>query len=283
SSFSAKMNLILKEKAAIFVILGIIFLSSGLFCINLDFYPRNRTVYPIDYYDINFEILTLKTAKISANIHINSNWTEAKSAGICNGSGTWNDPYVIKDLIIDGGNSSHCIEIQNSSAYFRIENCTLFNAGTGWSSEYAGILLDHTNNGMIVDNNCSNNMYGIFLVSYSSNNTVYRNYANNNFHTGISLNSLCSNNTVLDNSANNNSAFGISISWNSHNNTISKNSATKNKIGLSISSFSKNNIIKDNNLSYNTFLGESTNGVRISRSENNTLIRNLVSYNGWEG
>ena len=203
--------------------------------------------------------------------------------GICNGSGTWSDPYVIKDLIIDGFNSSHCIKVQNSNVYFRIENCTLYNAGTDWSSEYAGILLDHTSNGFILDNNCSQNMYGIFLVSFSSNNTVYRNYANNNFYTGISLNSLCNNNTVFDNSANNNSVFGIGISWNSHNNTISKNNATNNKIGLAISSFSKNNIIKNNNLSYNTFMGESNNGVRISRSENNTLVRNLVSYNGWEG
>ncbi|GAG88357.1 unnamed protein product, partial [marine sediment metagenome] len=100
------MKLIFKEKAAIFAILGIIFLSSGLLCTNLDFYSRNRTVYSIEYYDINFEIPFLKTAKISAKIHINNNWTEAKSVGICNGSGTWNDPYVIKDQIIDGLNSS---------------------------------------------------------------------------------------------------------------------------------------------------------------------------------
>ncbi|NVM43880.1 MAG: right-handed parallel beta-helix repeat-containing protein [Candidatus Lokiarchaeota archaeon] len=277
------MNLIFKEKASILAILGIIFLSLGLFCINLDFLSKDRTIYSIDRDNNNSKIPYLKTAKISSIIHINNNWTEAKNAGICNGSGTWNDPYVIKDLIIDGLNSSNCIKIQNSSTYFRIENCTLFNAGTDWLSEYAGILLHHTNNGMIIENNCSNNMYGISLVSYSSNNTVFRNYANNNFYTGISLNSLCSNNTVLDNEADNNSAFGISISWNSHNNTISRNNATKNKIGLDISSFSKYNIIKDNNLSFNLFPGGDSNGIRISRAENNSIIRNFVNQNGWEG
>ena len=283
SSFSTKMKLIFKEKAVILAILGIIILSSGLYWSNLDLYKRESNIYSIDRNDINFKSLNLKIAKISGKIHIINNWTETKSTGICNGSGTWKDPYVIKDLIIDGGNSSHCIEIQNSSAYFRIENCTLFNAGTDWSSEYAGILIEHTNNGVIVDNNCSKNMYGISLVSYSRNITIYGNYANDNFYTGISLNTFCSNNTVSRNYANNNSAFGISISWNSHNNTISKNNATSNQIGVEISSFSKHNILVGNNLSSNIYPGEVTSGIRISRSENNSIIRNIVNQNGWEG
>jgi len=277
------MKSITKERTASLTILRITLLLSLLFCNNLDFYARNSNTYSIVSNDIHFKNIYLKTSKISGIIHINNNWTDAKSAGICNGSGTWNDPYVIKDLIIDGSSSSNCIEIQNSSAYFRIENCTLFNAGTDWSSEYAGILLDYTNNGMIVDNNCSKNMYGIFIASFSSNNTVYRNLANDNFYTGISLNTLCSNNTVSRNSANNNTVFGISVSWNSQNNTVSKNNATRNKIGLEISSFSKKNLVADNNFSYNTFPGWSTNGIRISRAENNSIIRNIVSHNGWEG
>jgi parallel beta-helix repeat protein len=220
-------------------------------------------------------------SKISERIHINNNWTVAKIAGICNGSGSWSDPYVIKDLIINGGNSSNCIKIQNSSVYFRIENCTLFNAGSDWSSEYAGILLDHTDNGMIFDNNCSKNMFGISLVSYSSNNTVYKNFVDDNYYSGISLNTFCCNNTISGNFANNN-IFGISISWNSHNNTISKNNATGNIVGLEISSFSKFNNIIDNNLSYNV-PSWSTNGIRISRADNNTVVRNNVSHNDWNG
>lgn len=233
--------------------------------------------------NLNFYDKLPRTSKISGTIHINNNWTDAKNTGICNGSGSWSDPYVIKDLIINGRNSSNCIKIQNSSVYFRIENCTLFNAGSDWSSEYAGILLDHTNNGMIINNNCSKNMYGILLASYSSNNTIYQNYANDNFYSGISLNTFCSYNTVSGNNANNNSVFGINISWNSHNNTISKNNSTRNIIGLKISSFSKFNIVKDNNFSYNAFPGWLTNGIRISRSENNTIVRNFVDHNGWEG
>ncbi len=259
------------EKRITFItILVITLVLSFISSNNLNFYSRDKNA-------------NIKISKISGTIYINNNWTEAISAGVCNGSGTWDDPYIIKDLIIDGYSSSNCIEIQNSSAYFRIENCTLFNAGADWSSEYAGILLNNTNNGIIFGNNCSKNMYGISLVSYSKNNTIYGNHANNNFNTGISLNTFCNNNTVSRNYANNNSAFGIRLSWNSHNNTVLKNNATSNKIGVEISSFSNHNMVKDNNLSLNIFPGGVTNGIRISRSENNSIIRNIVNQNGWEG
>jgi parallel beta-helix repeat protein len=277
------MKSIVKKRVSTLAILGFTLLLTSLFYINLVFYPMGNTNFLNVNNDYKIEISNLKASQISNTIHINNNWTDAKSSGICNGSGTWNDPYVIKNLIIDGDNSSNCIEIQNSNDYFRIENCSLFNAGSDWSSEYAGILLDHTNNGVLIDNNCSQNMYGIFIKSYSVNNTVYNNYENDNFYTGISLNTFCSNNTISGNCVNNNSAFGISISWNSHNNSISKNNATKNKIGLEIASFSRGNIVKENNFSYNTYLGGLTRGVRISRAENNSIISNIINQNGWEG
>ncbi|MFX0076358.1 MAG: nitrous oxide reductase family maturation protein NosD [Candidatus Hermodarchaeota archaeon] len=271
------MKAVKKKKVFSLVIIGLITLSlCTLYNIPLLPARDNKSL-------LNFDEKPPRTSKKSGIIHINNNWTEAKIAGICNGSGSWSDPYVINDLIIDGRNSSNCIKIQNSSVYFRIENCTLLNAGSDWSSEYAGIKLIHTSNGMIVGNNCSRNMYGISLTSYCSNNTVYNNYVNYNFYSGISLNTFCSNNTISRNSANNNTTFGISISWNSHNNTVSKNNATKNIIGLEVSSFSKFNNIIENNLSYNDFPGWTSNGIRISRAENNSLVRNIVSHNGWEG
>ncbi|MFX1288416.1 MAG: right-handed parallel beta-helix repeat-containing protein, partial [Promethearchaeota archaeon] len=224
------MKSITKERTIILAILGMTLLLNFPFWYSLDFCIRADSHSLKASSAFHFKTKNLKASKISGIIYINNNWTDAKNAGICNGSGIYSDPYLIKDLIIDGGNTSNCIKIQNSSVYFRIENCTLFNAGTDLSSQYAGILLNHTRNGMIVNNNCSKNMYGIFLVSYSSNNTLYGNYVNYNFYSGISLSTFCSNNTISRNNANNNSVFGISISWNSHNNTISKNNATKNKI-----------------------------------------------------
>ena len=277
------MKSIVKKRVSTLAILGFTLLLTSLFCINLVFYPMGNTNFLNVNNDYKIEISNLKASQISNRIHINNNWTDAKSSGLCNGSGTWDDPYVIKNLVIDGGNSSNCIEIRNSDVYFRIENCTLFNAGSDWSSEYAGILLDNTNNGMLIDNNCSQNMYGIFITSYSVNNTLSNNHANDNFYTGISLNTFCDNNSISGNCINNNSAFGISISWNSHNNSVSKNNATKNKIGLEIASFSRDNLVKENNFSYNTYLGGLTRGVRISRAENNSIISNIINQNGWEG
>ena len=93
----------------------------------------------------------LKISGISGKIHINNNWTDAKTAGICTGSGTYMDPYVIRDLIINSNYSGNCILIENSFIYFKIENCTLYNSG---SHNWAGIRLKNVYNGILIDNNC---------------------------------------------------------------------------------------------------------------------------------
>ncbi len=273
------MNAFKNKKAVFLTILGFIIITTCSPYIFPLFLARNE-VTRLNLYD-----KPPRTSNISGTIHINNNWTDAKIAGICNGSGSWNNPYVIKDFLIDGGYSSNCIKIQNSSVYFRIENCTLFNAGAYWGTLYAGILLDHTNNGLIIQNTCSNNSYGIRLTSYSRNNTIYKNNANDNHHRGLVLDTFCSNNTIKENNFNNNTSTGIWVRWNSHNNTISKNNATKNVIGLVISTFSELNNIVDNNFSYNTFpsgsstIGE-TYGIRINRAENNYIAKNIVNFNG---
>ena len=80
----------------------------------------------------------MSPSKVSGTIMINGNlgWIDFRNAGNCTGSGTDIDPYVIEDLIIDGQGSEPCILIGNSDVYFRIENCSLFNALN--ISEYSG-------------------------------------------------------------------------------------------------------------------------------------------------
>jgi len=53
--------------------------------------------------EINLDNKNLKISAISGKIHIDNNWTATKSAGICTGTGTYSDPYVIEDLVINGG------------------------------------------------------------------------------------------------------------------------------------------------------------------------------------
>ncbi|MFO7797577.1 MAG: right-handed parallel beta-helix repeat-containing protein, partial [Promethearchaeia archaeon] len=114
------------------------------------------------------------------------NWTWAVNQPWCSGSGTWNDPYVIKNIMIDGKGTENCIEIRDSSVPFIIRNTSLYDAS---SANYkAAIRLDHVNNSLIIENNCSNNGHiGIILYEHCNNNTIKRNIMHDNQNAGISL------------------------------------------------------------------------------------------------
>ncbi|MFX1570683.1 MAG: NosD domain-containing protein [Promethearchaeota archaeon] len=115
-----------------------------------------------------------------SKIHINEsgvnslNWSQtALVKWWCMGSGTYSNPYLIEDLIIDAKNLGSGIFIENSNDYFIIRNCTVYNAGSVWYE--AGIRLQSVSNGTIFENKVSNNNYdGIYLID-SSNNTISEN------------------------------------------------------------------------------------------------------------
>ena len=56
-------------------------------------------------------------------------WAQAALQGWCGGSGTWNNPYIIEYVIINGQNSGSCIEIRNSNLPFVIRNCIMSFSG----------------------------------------------------------------------------------------------------------------------------------------------------------
>ena len=146
------------------------------------------------------------------------NWSySASHYDWCSGSGIWTDPYLIENITIDSQNISSCIEIRNSNAYFMINNCTVYSSGT---ANY-GIYLNYTNNGKIINNNCSV-YFGIFL-DRSNNITVLGNDISNNQY-GIAVS--FSNNTIIsENLANNNLIADIAFQW-SRNATLTKNILT---------------------------------------------------------
>jgi len=198
----------------------------------------------------------LKNSIISGKIYIN-NWSSAVEAGICTGSGTFSDPYVVKDLIIDGEGTGTGILIEHSkNFYFRIENCTIFNCETG-------ISLTLVNNGTLYRNNCSFNTNGIYLdfpnnpsqeaLQYNKNNTILENIANNNTDNGIFLGPHCNDSRIIANTINNNK-YGINL-WGSHrhNNIIIGNTANKNLRGIYIDCHGNENnySIISNNILYN--------------------------------
>ena len=215
-------------------------------------------------------INNLKSSAFSGKIHIDNNWSATKTAGICKGNGTYSEPYVIDDLVIDGGGSGSCISIENSDAYFKIENCTLYNSGRG-------IRLSEVTNAQLIDNNCSSNFQGIFLIS-SSNNTVSGNTANFNYLTGITFYSNCYYNSFSNNTVSNNGHWGIYISGD-YNNVSGNIVCSNNWDGIILALNSDRNTFSDNNASFNK-----RSGIIIEAAcDFNFLLGNTVRNNSFAG
>ncbi|MFX1394176.1 MAG: right-handed parallel beta-helix repeat-containing protein, partial [Promethearchaeota archaeon] len=140
----------------------------------------------------------------------NGSWAWASAQPWCKGSGTFKYPYIIENLTIDAKGISSGIIIENSKVYFIIENCTVINSGSGIQD--AGIKLINCSNGIIQNNNLSNNGnilggHGILLngtLASCKNNTISNNKIYDNGWAGIYLETDCNNNIIYNNSVGNN-------------------------------------------------------------------------------
>ena len=241
-----------KTKILNLIILGFFFAFSPIIAINLNFITSNRDTCLDNSNDVTLNKDNLKISAVSGKIHIdgNSGWQAFKNAGNCTGQGMVSDPYIIEDLIIDGGNGDNCIWIENSDVYFRIENCTVFNA-IGSIIYYAGIRLDFVSNGKLIDNIVNDNYYGIRLEE-SDNNEISGNFANASIHWGIYLDN-CDNNKILENYMYFAGDTGIRLSGGEYN------------------------LISRNTVNYN-----SNDGIRVWGSYND-VVENMVKQNGGVG
>jgi parallel beta-helix repeat protein len=221
-------------------------------------------------------IIKNKIPKISAitePIYINGNnpdfsWTVAEAMGICTGSGTYSDPYIIKDLIIDGKGTQSCIWIENSYARFRIENCTVFNSGG--SASNAGIKLSNAHWCQLIGNNCSYNTIGMRI--YSSDVQIQGNTASYcsrgiyiyAYRYGVGL---ASENTVA-----NNTVAGIYLEY-CEGYEISDNTAINNFNGLYLTR-------SDNNQIFGNLVRNNTNhGISLYISNSNEIYENDACFN----
>ncbi|MHA2036379.1 MAG: right-handed parallel beta-helix repeat-containing protein [Promethearchaeota archaeon] len=186
----------LRVKAIIPIVLGLVFALSTMFYANINFYSDNSSFIDNE---------NLKNSEVSGriSIYINTGWINLKNAGKCTGEGTLIDPYVIRDLEIDGGGFGSCIFIEGSTVYFKVENCTLYNSGG--DSEDGGIKLLNVVNGQLINNILSNNGRNGILMKFSDNNTITGNIITSNY-IGIYLyhseNNDVSNNDFSGNSYN---------------------------------------------------------------------------------
>jgi len=287
------MKPIIKSKKVVLMIIGIIFTLSTITSNNPDFNVSSGEKSTIHSDFVNLYNDNLQISKVSGIIHIvgNSGWINFRNDGNCTGSGTFSDPYIIKDLKIDGGGSNNSIWVENSTVYFRIENCTLYNSG-GWFS--GGIKLTNTTNGNLVNNNCSSNDHvGIFLWD-SVNNTISGNNINKNEKEGIALYYSSHNNVISENDVSSNS-FGIAI-LNSDFNNISGNNVFNHSGGIALHMANNNHIsgnIANNNTSYGISLIWSNftyvfgniassnlqSGIVTEYSVYNTISGNKANYN----
>ena len=257
-----------KTKIIILITVGILFALSPILNNSLNFNRGNSE-------DSNLDNKNIKISAVSGKIHIDNNWTDAKAAEICTGNGTYSEPYIIEDLVIDSGGSGSGILIENSEVFFKIENCTIYNSRGPMGEIYGGILLYNVNNSQLIDNNCSSNYCGIFL-KYCNNNTLSGNTANNNIRDGIllypGLFSGSDYNTISGNNANGNNRYGISL-YSSIYNNVSGNTANNNiRDGIFLYKSDYNNVSGNtaNNHYYGIYLGTSDYNI----VSGNTLIGN---------
>jgi len=277
------MKLITKTKILILIIVGILFTFSPIITNWLKFNVEIDDFDSENNESIILDTKNLKDSEISGKIHIdgNSEWLDFKNDGHCTGSGTSSDPYVIKNLIIDAENSSSCIWIENSTVHFKIENCTLYNAGNFTEQNYynvtivvsfsAGIYLSGVSHAQIIDNNCSSNCIGIYL-NRSNSNIISENIVNNNNYYGIGL-SECDSNLISGNTVNSNTFGGIALGFSDYNNIFGNNAFNNSQHGIAITS-GEYNSISENTVNNNTF-----SGICLEGSSYNTISINNVFNN----
>jgi parallel beta-helix repeat protein len=205
------------------------------------------------------------------------NWTWAETQPWCSGSGTLEEPYLIENVTIDGGFSVSCITIKNSDKYFEIKNCTFYNAGPLMPN--AGIKLNTTQNGKLLDNNCTKNIHGITLLDNCRNILISGNILNENFLSGIFFQNNCSYNIIENNEINAGSIstfYGIYFYQNNSYNVINMNNVTNNGRGIRLWDNEDSNIITNNNISNSRYQGLEIR----TDSDKTKILNNIIHENG---
>jgi len=167
---------------------------------------------------------------------------------------------IYGNIFSDNGRSIHL----DSSNYNTITDNILMKSKMG-------IYLINSHHNNITDNNISSNsVFGIWLDTSSSGNSI-------NGNSIISNNDYCiriysSDNTIMDNTISNKKGDGIILGI-GNNNTIINNTFL-NGNGIAIRVGSNTNIITGNTISNNSY------GIFLVGSDNNTVQMNTLSDNG---
>ena len=200
----------------------------------------------------------------------NYNWKKISTENEwCSGSGTFDDPYIIENILIDGKSTGSCITIRNSDAYFIIKNCTLYNSGWSLLNWDAAVKLINTRNGKLLNNNCSFNKGCGILQIFCFNNNVSKNLVSYNSHHGIYY-WLSDKNIIQENKITNNEINGLYF-WFSNKINISDNTINFNQNGINI-------VISNNNLITGNYLVGNNVNIYQFLSQGNIIQNNKYEY-----
>jgi len=204
--------------------------------VNLAFIVGSNSSINPEVEEKSFRAIKLNAVHLPIIINGNSNFTFANGVSP-GGDGSYGNPYLIEDLVIDTSGADDCIFINNTDAYFKIKKCTLINSGV--AIDKTTIKLNNVSNGMIWNNHIS--LASIFLIdsheSSISNNTIQTN-------SGISL-ATSNINTIYNNTLND--CKEIYLGFSDNNEILNNYIKNSTNIGISLIS-SSNTTIKANEI-----------------------------------
>ncbi len=264
----------MRGKSGVCVIVGLLVLSLIL----VNFIPflyldgESRNSIGINSEPEMPNLLLAYTPHDPISINGDSNFSATALAEGWVGDGSAETPFVIEGLEIDrGGGVGHCINISNTRVNFTIRHCNLTGATVTPGS---GIYLHNVSHGVLQNNTCNYNRYGISLVD-SNFNTLYNNTCTGNVY-GLYLNDADSNrvsenhysgniygvvhydcdlNEFLSNICSNNGYDGI-YGEDAVSNTLINNTCNGNgRDGISVVYYSSGNIFSNNTCNANNQRG----------------------------
>ncbi len=202
-------------------------------------------------------------------------WMDWSAEPWLKGSGTEEDPYVIKDLVIDVSGSIFAMMIQDSDAYFKIMKCTFSNGGI--EGESAGLVLANTKNGVIFKNRFIDNKGAGIAVIGCLHIRIQKNYCSEN-QVGIYIR-WGMYTTIKQNDCKNNFVSGIVIA-SAHKNIIEKNYCVGNaRAGIALINIGEPEHSPKDNIIYKNTLENNLLGINSTDADMNDVLRNTIADN----
>jgi len=223
----------------------------------------------------------------------NFTWEKAKTNYGLNftGTGTVEDPIIVKDTIFDSEGGGNNLVIQYSSRYFKFINCTFRYSGIDFhnygiklwhvsNGQFINITIHHTKNAIHIED--SQNLVFDEVITYSnsigfrmyrSTGIILRNsFISYNDDYGIGIIDTCENNWIYNNTIAHSENVDIIIGARCNNTYLSNNEIYYSQIGIMEIEANHSKII-NNIIEYNDLAIGSGN------SEDSLIENNTIAYN----